>query len=137
MSCSGCARRRAAIKAVVAGLVLWPLRALAHGAPGENPDAPIAEWYRGLRYDFFNKETKLQVSGSCCGDADCHTLASEHVRNTNGQYQIFWPPKAKPEYRTWMTVPDGAVLRIDNPAGRYVACVHYGVVLCFIPPTMS
>ena len=90
-------------------------------ATAHDGSEPLAAWYRSLT----NAEGK-----SCCSSRDC---APTEARIKEGRWEVFIQP-----YETsslWVTVPDRALLRRDNPDGRPILCrTPNGFIRCFVPP---
>src|ERR1700739_422290 len=82
-------------------------------ASGHPPSDPNASWYNSLRNPTFNSD--------CCSMSHCHTAK---YKIENDHYSVFidtdtFGPTA-PD--AWLPVPEGAIIRRDNPTGEAVAC---------------
>ena len=94
--------------------------ALAH----EGTD-PMAVWYRSLA---------TPDGKSCCSIHDC---APAEARMQHGRWEVLIFPYNADSAR-WFPVPDGAVLRRENPDGRPILCrTPNGYIRCFVPPAGS
>jgi len=82
---------------------------------------PLAAWYRSLT----TAEGK-----SCCSVHDC---APAQARMKEGGWEVLIQPYEG--IARWVTVPDRAVLRRENPDGRPIICrTPNGYIRCFVPP---
>lgn len=109
----------ACIALLIAALTTKPVRGHDHANPG------LDDWYMGLRSGL----------GPCCGgpkvdattleDADWHSLGDHFSVRVDGQ---------------WLDVPDDAVLKEPNRAGRTLVWLGYRdgkpFVRCFMPGAM-
>ena len=85
---------------------------------------PLAAWYRSLT----TAEGK-----SCCSARDC---APAEARIKEGHWEVWIQPYEASS--RWVTVPDRAMLRRDNPDGRPILCrTPNGFIRCFVPPPAS
>jgi hypothetical protein len=83
---------------------------------------PLATWYRSL----INADGK-----SCCSMRDC---APTEARMKEGRWEVLIVSYDASSAR-WVTVPDQAVLRRENPDGRPILCrTPNGFIHCFVPP---
>ncbi len=101
--------------AVVAVTALWMIvYAYAELPPGA-VKGPNSEWFENLRHP--------TSGGSCCSIADCRPV---RTRMIDGKYQV-------KDGEVWLDVPENSIVRVtQNPVGEAVACVRYGVVMCFV-----
>ena len=90
--------------------------ALAH----EGDDA-LSVWFRTLT---------TAEGQSCCNMRDC---AIAEARMTGDHWEVLIVPyEGEPR---WMSVPERALLRRDNPDGRPIVCrTPNGFIRCFVPP---
>jgi hypothetical protein len=99
-------------------LLLSALLGVAMAQPPSNadPTSPLGRWFRSLMVP--------STGSSCCSVADCRPVEARLAGDR-------WEVRADDG---WLAVPPEAVLRRDNPDGRPVACLHSGVIRCFVPP---
>ena len=90
--------------------------ALGQPPPGADPNSPLGLWYRSL--------TTPYSGGSCCSVADCRPV---EARLVSEGWEIHVDG-------VWIKVSPHMVLKRDNPDGRPIACLHAGIVICFVPP---
>ena len=114
---------------VVAGRVLAPHRAAARDVDGRYSGSPLHGWFESLH----------SSKGPCCSDADGMALADVEWEAKDGHYRVRIEGK-------WWDVPDEAVIREPNRAGRTMVWpVYYGSrnetirvdIRCFMPGTMT
>ena len=92
-------------------------------AAHDGPD-PLAAWYRSLT----DAEGK-----SCCSPRDC---TPAEARLKQGHWEVFIQPYEVSS--RWVTVPDRAMVRRENPDGRPILCrTPNGLIRCFVPPPAS
>jgi hypothetical protein len=90
--------------------------ALGEPPSGAEPGSPLGLWYRSL--------TTPYNGGSYCSVSDCRPV---EARLVGEGWQIHLSG-------VWIEVSPFVVLKRDNPDGRPIACLHAGIVLCFVPP---
>ena len=110
------------IRTIIAVCLAFP--AIAAPPPNANPDSAMSGWYQSLR----SPETGAQ----CCSSADCRNV---EYRIRGDHYEAFMD---KPTFGgdapdAWIRVPDGVVIRRDNPTGGAVACWWGSAIKCFVP----
>ena len=95
----------------------WTLKD-AHAEPPPGASGVLSGWYHSL---------EMPGSGvSCCGAADCRPALDLQIKDG-----VYWV--RDPSSGDMISVPPEHVLqREDNPTGNYIACIHAGMVLCFI-----
>ncbi len=95
--------------------VATPL-ALAH----EGEDA-LSLWFRSLT----NAEGQ-----SCCNMRDCQIAQARLVHDHWEVLIVPWEVEPR-----WVSVPEQAILRRENPDGRPIVCrTPNGFIRCFVPP---
>jgi hypothetical protein len=114
---------------VVGGRVAAPRMAEARDLDGRYAGSPLKEWFDSLR----------SSKGPCCSDADGTALSDVDWEAKDGHYRVRIEGK-------WWDVPDEAVIREPNRAGRTMVWpVYYGSrnetirvdIRCFMPGTMT
>ncbi len=91
-------------------LVLIALVAPLHARDldGRYANSPLRSWFQQLH----------SGRGPCCSFADGQTIADVDWRSRDGHYQVFIEQQ-------WVDVPDDAVIREPNLAGRTIAWPYY------------
>jgi hypothetical protein len=99
-------------------LFLSALLGVAMAQPPSNADplSPLGRWYRSLMIP--------NTGSSCCSAADCRPV---EARLAGDRWEVHGD-------HGWLAVPPDAILRRDNPDGRPIACLHSGIIFCFVPP---
>jgi len=114
---------------VVGGRVAAPRMADARDLDGRYAGSPLKEWFDSLR----------SSKGPCCSDADGTALSDVDWETKDGHYRVRIDGQ-------WWDVPDEAVIREPNRAGRTMVWpVFYGSrnstirvdIRCFMPGTMT
>src|SRR5215831_16485377 len=114
---------------VVGGRIAAPRMADARDLDGRYAGSPLKEWFDSLR----------SSKGPCCSDADGTALSDIDWETKDGHYRVRIEGK-------WWDVPDEAVIREPNRAGRTMVWpVYYGSrnetirvdIRCFMPGTMT
>jgi len=113
----------------VGGRLAAPRMAEARDLDGRYAGSPLKEWFDSLR----------SSKGPCCSDADGTALSDIDWETKDGHYRVRIEGK-------WWDVPDEAVIREPNRAGRTMVWpVYYGSrnetirvdIRCFMPGTMT
>jgi hypothetical protein len=114
---------------VVGGRVAAPRMADARDLDGRYAGSALKEWFDSLR----------SGKGPCCSDADGTALSDVDWEAKDGHYRVRIEGQ-------WWDVPDEAVIREPNRAGRTMVWpVYYGArnetirvdIRCFMPGTMT
>jgi hypothetical protein len=106
----------------IVSLFLLPVlagAAMGEPPPGADPNSPLGLWYRSLTVPYGGH--------SCCSVADCRPV---EARLVGEGWQVQFDG-------AWIKVPPYVVLKRDNPDGRPIACLHAGIILCFVPPAAT
>src|ERR1700747_959735 len=85
------------------GLPLSP--AVARDLDGRFANSPLHNWFESLR----------SGKGPCCSDADGRALSDVDWETKDGHYRVFIEGE-------WWDVPDEAVIKEPNRAGRTMGC---------------
>jgi hypothetical protein len=121
--------RVALVFAVVAsGQILRPHGAVARDVDGRYANSPLHGWFESLR----------SGKGPCCSDADGTALSDVDWEAKDGHYRVRIEGQ-------WWDVPDEAVIKEPNRAGRTMVWpVYFRAVdalrveiRCFMPGTMT
>jgi hypothetical protein len=114
---------------VVAAYILGPGSAAARDADGRFANSPLHDWFDSLH----------SAKGPCCSDADGTALSDVDWEAKDGHYRVRIEGQ-------WWTVPDEAVIKEPNRAGRTMVWpIYYRAVndllrieiRCFMPGTMT
>jgi hypothetical protein len=115
---------------VVGGRIAAPDMAAARDVDGRYANSPLKEWFDSLR----------SGKGPCCSDADGTALSDVDWETKDGHYRV----RIKDQ---WWDVPDEAVIKEPNRAGRTMVwpVIYYSVanlplrveIRCFMPGTMT
>ena len=112
---------------LVAGArIAAPGTAAARDLDGRYANSPLKEWFDRLS----------SGKGRCCSDADGTALSDVDWETKDGHYRVRIEGQ-------WWDVPDDAVIKEPNRAGRTMVWpIYYGVPLrleirCFMPGTMT
>jgi hypothetical protein len=115
--------------------------------PVHDMDAPYADWYQSLKVP--GTGNGFIEPHSCCSggkgavDEDCKNVDTRVVRK-DGQLRIeaFASSKLFPDSDRseayghapddWVLVPEGSIIRRDNPTGQAVGCWFGGRWRCFV-----
>jgi len=91
---------------------------------GRYANSPLKPWFESLQSEF----------GKCCEDSDAYVVSEPDWKSDHGQYRVRIDDE-------WVLVPDGAVIKQPNLAGRTMVWKHYidghPRVRCFIPGSMT
>jgi hypothetical protein len=91
---------------------------------GRYANSPLKPWFESLKSDF----------GQCCADSDAYVISDPDWESEGGHYRVRIGGE-------WVVVPDGAVLKQPNRAGRTMVWKHYidgePRVRCFMPGSMT
>lgn len=108
---------------VLLGLMLLSTAALARD-DGRYASSPLKQWFESLQ----------SIFGKCCTDADGYIVSDADWESDRGQYRVLIDGE-------WVLVPDGALIRQPNLAGRAMVWRHYidghPRVRCFMPGSMT
>src|SRR6201987_806027 len=115
---------------VVAGRILTPHGAAARDLDGRYANSPLHNWFESLH----------SSKGPCCSDAEGTALSDVDWEAKAGHYRVRIEGQ-------WWNVPDEAVIKEPNCAGRTMVWpIFYYVVTnspspveirCFMPGTMT
>lgn len=118
-----------AVALAVAGHVAAPGAAAARDLDGRYANSPLHGWFESLH----------SSKGPCCSDADGTALSDVDWEAKNGHYRVRIEGQ-------WWDVPDEAVIRAPNLAGRTMVWpIYYRTsnaplrieIRCFMPGTMT
>ena len=116
--------------ALVTGLALVMLPALGRDVDGRYKDSPLHEWFNHL----------ASQRGLCCSFADGYVVEDADWASENGHYRVRVPRAAGSKDMIWVEVPDEAVIKEPNKAGRTMVWPLYGLdsvfIRCFMPGSM-
>jgi len=105
-------------------IVALSLSASARDLDGRYANSPLKPWFDSL----------ASGKGLCCSDADGTALSDVDWQSNDGHYRV-WLDGA------WHDVPDDAVIKVPNLAGRTMVWPMRGVVgltiRCFMPGPMT
>jgi hypothetical protein len=91
---------------------------------GRYANSPLKPWFDQLRSE----------KGPCCSDADGSAVSNDDWDTKNGHYRVRFQG-------VWLNVPDEAVIKGPNLAGRTMVWTMYQdgepAVRCFLPGTMT
>jgi hypothetical protein len=108
-------------------LTLYP--AAARDLDGRFANSPLHSWFEGLR----------SGKGPCCSDADGRALSDVDWESKDGHYRVYID-------EAWWDVPDEAVIKEPNRAGRTMVWPVYFSpqggplrieIRCFMPGSMT
>jgi hypothetical protein len=113
--------------AVMLGWLLWILFGdLAHAHDPKHPD--LDNWYKGLN---------SAAGGYCCDGREARSLDGSDWETKDAHYRVRLDGN-------WYDVPENAVVKERNLAGRALVWVHFGytssrvpTIRCFLPGTMT
>jgi hypothetical protein len=106
-----------------------PHRAAARDLDGRFSNSPLKGWFDSLRSD----------KGPCCSDADGTVLSDVDWESKDGHYRVRIQGQ-------WLDVPDDAVIKEPNRAGRTMVWPNYVSpnggpvridIRCFMPGSMT
>lgn len=106
-----------------------PHKAAARDVDGRYADSPLKGWFESLH----------SSKGPCCSDADGRALADVDWEAKDGHYRVRIEGQ-------WWDVPDEAVIKEPNRAGRTMVWpIYYRAIgaplrleiRCFMPGTMT
>lgn len=108
---------------VLIGLMLLATAALARD-DGHYASSPLKQWFESLQ----------SIFGKCCSDADGYVISDADWESDRGQYRVRIDGE-------WVLVPDSALIRQPNLAGRTIVWRHYidghPRLRCFMPGSMT
>ena len=91
---------------------------------GRYAGSPLKAWFESLQSEF----------GQCCADIDGYVVSDPDWESDRGYYRVRIDGE-------WVIVPDGAVVRQPNRAGRTMVWKYYidghPRIRCFMPGSMS
>jgi hypothetical protein len=114
---------------VIGGRIAAPGTAAARDLDGRYANSPLKQWFDSLH----------SGKGPCCSDADGTALSDVDWEARDGHYRVRIEGQ-------WWDVPDEAVIKEPNRAGRTMVWpIYYNAtnhplrveVRCFIPGTMT
>jgi hypothetical protein len=108
--------------------IVAPHQAAARDVDGRFADSPLHNWFESLH----------SAKGPCCSDADGTALSDVDWEARDGRYRVRIEGQ-------WWDVPDEAVIKEPNRAGRTMVWpIYYRSpralrveIRCFIPGTMT
>jgi hypothetical protein len=115
---------------VIAARILAPHTAAARDVDGRYANSPLKGWFDSLR----------SSKGPCCSDADGTALSDVDWEAKDGHYRVRIEGQ-------WWDVPDEAVIKEPNRAGRTMVwpiyyrevndTLHKIEIRCFMPGSMT
>jgi len=115
---------------IIMAVELVAMPALGRDLDGRYKDAPLREWFNHL----------ASRKGLCCSFADGYVVEDADWMSENGRYRVRVPKAAGSKDMVWVEVPDEAVIKEPNKAGRTMVWPLYGgdsvSIRCFMPGTM-
>jgi hypothetical protein len=125
-----CGISRIAVSAAIA-MMMSP-------APGRDLDdryrnSPLHEWFENL----------ASGKGLCCSYADGYAIEDADWEAADGRYRVRLPKNANSKEMIWVDVPDDAVIKVPNKAGRTMVWPVYNdlypdiSIRCFMPGSMT
>jgi hypothetical protein len=114
---------------VLAGRILTPHAAVARDVDGRYANSPLHNWFESLH----------SSKGPCCSDADGTALSDVDWEAKEGHYRVRIEGQ-------WWDVPDEAVIKEPNRAGRTMVWpIYYRTIgaplrvdiRCFMPGSMT
>jgi hypothetical protein len=114
---------------VLAGRILAPHAAAARDVDGRYANSPLHDWFDNLH----------SSKGPCCSDADGTALSDVDWEAKDGHYRVRIEGQ-------WWNVPDEAVIKEPNRAGRTMVWpIYYRAIgtplrvdiRCFMPGSMT
>jgi hypothetical protein len=120
--------RSISFAAVIAVLVL-PV--FGRDLDGRYATSPLRDWFEHL----------ASGKGLCCSFADGYVVEDADWESNDGHYRVRVPKLANSADGIWVDVPDEAVIKEPNRAGRTMVWPFYsheGVsIRCFMPGSMT
>ena len=114
----------------IAAVALVTVPAVGRDLDGRYKDSPLREWFNHL----------ASQKGLCCSFADGYVVEDADWTSENGHYRVRVPRAAGSKDMIWIEVPDEAVIKEPNKAGRTMVWPLYGLdsvsIRCFMPGTM-
>ena len=105
--------------------------AFARDLDSRYKDSPLHDWFDHL----------ASGKGLCCSFADGYVVQDADWDTRNGHYRVRVPGLANSDNAIWVDVPDEAVIKEPNRAGRTMVWPFYsqeGVsIRCFMPGSMT
>ena len=109
--------------ALIASAALFTGNAVARD-DGRFADSPLKPWFDSLR----------SAKGLCCSDADGSVVSDVDWESKDGHYRVRLEG-------LWIDVPDDAVIKVPNLAGRTMVWPLKGAsgisIRCFLPGSMT
>jgi len=107
------------------------LPAFGRDLDGRYKDMPLHDWFDHL----------ASGKGLCCSFADGYVVQDADWDTKDGHYRVRVPKIANSDDAIWVDVPDEAVIKEPNRAGRTMVWPFYnreGVsIRCFMPGSMT
>jgi hypothetical protein len=109
----------------------WSMAAVARDLDGRYAQSPLKPWFDQL----------ASGKGLCCSVADGYTVDDPDWEVVNGHYRVRIKNIAIPgDPLEWVDVPDDALIKEPNQAGRTMVWPTYGysgvTIRCFMPGAM-
>jgi len=122
--------RRFPLIGLIAAVALLTFPTQGRDLEGRYADSPLYEWFNHL----------ASRSGLCCSFADGYVVEDADWMSENGHYRVRVPKAAGSKDMIWVEVPDDAVIKEPNKAGRTMVWPFYGsnsvLIRCFMPGSM-
>jgi hypothetical protein len=122
--------RRFALIGLIAAVTLLTLPARGRDLEGRYADSPLHEWFNHL----------ASRKGLCCSFADGYAVEDADWMSENGRYRVRVPKATGSKDMIWIEVPDDAVIKEPNKAGRTMVWPLYSgasvSIRCFMPGSM-
>lgn len=117
-------RQRRLVLLVLCVLGALPVKLVIARDDGRYANSPLKPWFDGLKSN----------KGLCCSVADGLAIADPDWDSKDGHYRVRLDGQ-------WIVVPDDAVIREPNRAGRTMVWPIKGslgtTIRCFLPGSMS
>ena len=103
--------------------------------------APDGRYRNSLLHEWF--ENRASGKGLCCSYADGHAIEDADWEAKDGHYRVRLPKNANSKEMIWVDVPDDAVIKVPNKAGRTMVWPVYNdlypdiSIRCFMPGSMT
>jgi len=125
-----CGISRIAVSAAIA-IMMSP--APARDLDGRYRNSPLHEWFENL----------ASGKGFCCSYTDGHAVEDADWEAKDGHYRVRLPKNASTKEMIWVDVPDNAVIKVPNKAGRTMVWPVYNdlypdiSIRCFMLGSMT
>jgi hypothetical protein len=107
------------------------LPALGGDLDGRYATSPLHDWFEHL----------ASGQGLCCSFADGYAIADADWETKDGHYRVRLPKAINSNEMVWVDVPNDAVIKEPNKAGRTMVWPLYGyegvTVRCFMPGALT